>query len=268
MQGFKRILALSVSVFAVLFSAAAADAAPAPGFGEFATCPDVTVDPTITACATNVISSGRLKLGTKDTPITDPIKLVAGINVNGDARVGSFDGGRQRIPGGLIGMTGLDWLRFIYPFNLLQIYAEAQLAGSNPVSNITGDPTLRLKVRLDNALLNNDCYIASDSNPIVLNLTTGTTSPPPPNQPITGQPGTFSMDPNGIIRSTGIRFVDNAFATPAAQNCDLLALNLLVTALVNAQAGLPAPAGTNEAIQNASVAIAGVTSVYPPNGVD
>ena len=270
MRQFTRFALLALSFAAFLVPATAATADVAPGYEEFSDCPDKTVDPTITGCATNVIDGGHLQLGTKDTPISDEIKLTVGLNSATQAVLGSFDGGRRRIPGGLVGITGLDWLTILFPGGLLEIYAEPELAGPNPVVNPAGNPTLSLKVGLDNPLLSNSCYIGSDVNPLVLHLRTGTTNPPPPNQPITGQPGTFSLDPNlpGVIRSTGITFVDNEFAAPAAQNCDLLALNLVVTALVNQQAGLPSPAGTNEAVQEADLALVPVTTIYPPSGIE
>lgn len=266
MKQLKRLLALTAGIAAFLVPAATATAGLAPGYGEFATCPDKAVNNATAACVVTDITSGHLQLGSKDTPITDPIKLVVGITDTGQAVPGSFDGGRQRIPGGLIGMTGLDWLRFIYPFNALQIYAEAELAG--PVTNPLEIIGLPLKVRLDNVLLNNNCFIGSNSNPIQLNLTQGTTSPPPPNTPISGQFGTPTPDPvlANVIRSNGVRLVDNAFAVPGATNCDLLSLNLLVTALVNAQAGLPAAAGTNEAVQEGRLSITTVDTIYPPAG--
>lgn len=270
MRQFKRVALLLLSVATMLVAATTATAATAPGYEEFSDCPDKTVDPTITGCATNTVTGGHLQLGTKDTPLTDPLKLTVGLDGNGEAVIGSFDGGHQRIPGGLVGITGLDWLVNLFPGNLLQVYAAAQLAGPDPVLNPAGDPTISLKVRLENPLLSSTCFIGSDTNPLVLNLTAGTTSPPPPNQPISGQPGTISLDPNlpGVVRSTGITFVDNAFAAPAAQNCDLLALNLVVTTLVNAQAGLPAAAGTNEAVQEAELGLVAIETVFPPNGIE
>ena len=36
-----------------------------------------------------------------------------------------------------------------------------------------------VKVKLDNRLLGSNCYIGSNSSPMVLNLTTGATAPPP-----------------------------------------------------------------------------------------
>jgi hypothetical protein len=263
-----RIAVLAISVAAFLVPASAASAATAPGYEEFSTCPSKTEEPTVEGCVATDVTGGHLRLGSKTTPIEDPIKLMIGLTGDGQPIPGSFDGGSQRIPGGLTGITGLDWLRFLFPFSALQIYAEAELAG--PVTEPLGIIGLPLKVRLHNVLLNNNCYIGSNSNPIQLNLTTGTTDPPPPNTPISGQQGTLSPDPNlpGVIRADDLVFVDNEFSVPGATNCDLLSLNLLVTALVNAQAGLPAAAGLNEAVQESRVSIVPITFVYPPSGFE
>jgi hypothetical protein len=265
---FKLTVALAVCAAAVVVPATTATAATSPGYGAFTGCPDRADNSDIQGCAVISVSGGHLLMGTKDTPIEDPIKMVMSITSDQQTVIGSFDGGRQRIPGGLIGMTGLDWLRFIYPFGLLQIYAEPQLAGTvtNPLDAIG----LPLKVRLDNALLNSNCFIGSNSNPIDLHLTTATTNPQPPNQPITGQPGTLSVDPvlPGVIHSNDIIYVDNEFAAPAATNCDLLGLNLVVTALVNAQAGLPSAAGRNETVQETDLDFGVIQAIYQPNGIE
>lgn len=264
MKQFTRAAALALSVVALLAMAATAAAAPAPGYEEFAGCPDKADNAAITGCNVSTVYSGHLKMGTKDTPISDPIHLIVGYDTNGNGVAGSLDGGLQRIPGGLIGITGLDWLRFIYPLNYLQIYAEPELAGP---TTVFPNVHLPLKVQLHNVLLNNNCYIGANNDPVDLNLTTGTTSPPPPNQPITGASGSGEID-GSIFRITGAQLVDNAFRAPAARNCDLLSLNLLITGLVNLQSGLPSPAGTNEAIQNTNLSVTAIENIYPPNGIE
>ena len=268
MKRLRHAAVFAVSVTAFLAPGTAV-AATAPGYEQFSDCPDRSVNSAITGCAVTEVVSGHLQMGSKDTPIVDPIRLVVGFDVSGNATLGSFDGGRQRIPGGLIGITGLDWLRFIYPLNALQIYAEPELAG--PVTSAFPPIGLPLKVQLHNVLLNNSCYIGANNDPIALNLITGTTAPPPPNQPITGSDATsFAEHPTlpDVFLVGGIKLVDNEFAAPAARNCDLLSLNLLVTGLVNLQSGLPSAAGTNEAIQNVNLTLATTNAVYPPNGIE
>jgi hypothetical protein len=115
-------------------------------------------------------------------------------------------------------------------------------------------------------VLGNNCYVGSNTNPISLNLIIGTTEPPPPNEPITGKGATLDFDEETLITylNDGI-FVDNSFAAPAAQGC-VLNLGLLkvnIDGLVNFQAGLPSPAGTNEAVQEFDVEIADSETVFP-----
>jgi hypothetical protein len=269
MKSLTRVTALAVTIGACLAFAGSASAATSPGYGEFTTCPSKSVDPAITACISNVVDGGHLQLGNTDTPITDPIRLVGALKPGpsgGTFFLGSFDGGTQQVPGGIIGISGLDWLINLFPGNLLKLYAESELAG--PIGSPLVDPfALPLKVKLVNPLLSSNCYIGSNTNPIALNLTKGETNPPPPNVPIRGHSSNLFPDPAlpGVVRSPDNVLVDNAFAAPGATGCGLLGLN---NAVVNYQAGLPSPAGTNEAIQEVDVAIGAVQAVYQPAGIE
>jgi hypothetical protein len=270
MRYLKRLLVLAVAVAAFLISATAATAATAPGYEEFDGCPGKDVNSGITLCATTKVVSGHLQMGSKSVPIVDPLHLSLSVAPPGEVFVGSFDGGRQPIPGGLVGITGLNWLVNLVPANLLKVYARTELAGtpSNPIQ----DPvSLPIKVRLESPLLSRNCYVGSNADPIALNLTKRTTNPPPPNQPISGREGTFFFDPNlpDVVRSLTTRLVDNAFAAPRARGCTLLVPGLgLIDPIVNLQSGLPSPAGTNEAVQNVHIGFAAIEAVYPPTGVE
>jgi hypothetical protein len=131
---------------------------------------------------------------------------------------------------------------------------QIELAG--PITNFTplaaGEnyPVFKLpiKLHLENAFLGPNCYIGSSSAPIVLAPTTGTTAPPSPNKPITGDPGaiTFNNDPNGfgdaIVGFSGATLVDNSFAVPGANGCGPLGL---FNWIVNSLFGLPSAGGNN-----------------------
>jgi hypothetical protein len=269
MQRLKRFALLAAGAAAFAVPIASAQAATEPGYGMFADCPDKADSSAITTCVTSDITGGHLKLGSKDTPITDPLRLVAGLDTNGNTRAAHLNSTRQRIPGGLIGITGLDWLRFFYPFDALQVYAEPQAAGVP--SGLASQPiNLPLKVRLHNPILSSTCFIGSNTSPISLHLISGTTSPPLPNLPITGSNGTVVSNPAAPNAAfiQGVKLVDNSFAAPAAQGCDLLGFNLVVTALVNATSGLPSPAGTNEATQTGNLAISDIESIFGPDGIE
>jgi hypothetical protein len=270
MRYVMRVAVLAMAVAGVLMSAATALAATAPGYEEFDDCPGRGVNADISLCAVTKVSGGHLQMGSKTVPITDPITLAESVAPPANIFVGRFDGGRQVVPGGLVGITGLDWLTNVFPATLLKLYARSELAGtpSNPIQ----DPvTLPLKVRLESPLLSNNCYVGSNADPIVLNLTQHATNPPPPNQPINGTPGNLIADPvlPNVFRLEDAVVVDNAFAAPRARGCTLLLPGLgLIDPIVNLQAGLPSPAGTNEAVQHVDVGLAEIQSVYPPDGIE
>lgn len=170
---------------------------------------------------------------------------------------------KQEVPGGVIGLTGLDWLVNFLKADALKLYGVTELAGTP--SNFTFTTvTLPIKVHLINPVLGNSCYVGSTSSPITLKLTTGATEPPPPNESISGEEGAFSEE-NEIAYFKHGKYVDNSFAVPAASGCTLTLLGFIPASLdsvVNSVSGLPAAAGTNEAIQNLDIAIALQETVY------
>ena len=100
-----------------------------------------------------------------------------------------------------------------------------------------------------NPFLGNNCYIGSNSQPINLNFTTATTSPPPPNKSISGFPGTLTENPSGtVVTLSGGRLVDNSFAAPGANGCGGILFSWAVDPFVNEIVGVPSPAGTNSAV--------------------
>jgi hypothetical protein len=264
----KRIgLAMSAAVMAVAASAGPASAAPAPGYEQFNGCPDV---PDLYLCVKATIDGGHLKLGATDTPISSPIVLNGGVPADGGPMVFTSQGGltspRLRVPGGLTGLTGLTWLENLFPFDALKVYARAELAG--PASDPTQSPvSLPLKIKLENPLLSKNCYIGSNADPIRLNLTTGTTTPPAGTAPISGTDPSFDFDPaypQTVFNFSNGRFVDNAFSAPKAKNCTLLVNSLgLIDPIVNLRAGLPSPAGNNVADFTFDAVAADPTAVYP-----
>jgi hypothetical protein len=142
------------------------------------------------------------------------------------------------VPGGLLGIE--------LPIGLNRVAATAELAG--PSSSIhfqllTQEITMPIKLRLSNPLIGSNCHIGTNSNPVMLHLTTGTTSPPPPNRPISGRPGTISFEPEtGIIFVRGTVDVDNSFSVPGASGCGGLGL---IDLLIDAKLQIPSAAGNN-----------------------
>ena len=105
-----------------------------------------------------------------------------------------------------------------------------------------------MKIKLSNVFLGSSCYVGSEANPVILNLTTGTTSPPEPNKPIKGSKGELKFEYEGaLVVLSGGSLVDNAFSAPEATGCGA-PFSALVDKLVDSVFGVPAAAGENTAI--------------------
>jgi hypothetical protein len=226
---------------------------PKPGYTQFAGCPSPTENPNVLQCTRTVIDGGHFQMGTKDVPIKNPITLSGGIQFDGTV-VATAKGGLapvpQQVPGGIIGLTGLDWLVDFLNIEQLKLYATTELAGSPTIK--AGILSMPIRVHLTNPALGSNCYVGTFASPINLKLTVGTTSPPAPNKPITGFAGVPKFDPaTGILKQENGKYVDNSFAAPGASGCVLTIgfIPISINGLVNSQSGLPSPAGTNETIQ-------------------
>jgi hypothetical protein len=260
----------ALAAAAVLASAAWA-ATPAPGYAQFAGCPSPAENAASTACFRTVINGGYFQMGNKNVPITNPITLSGGIDPVTGVVSASPSGGmtptKQKVPGGVVGLTGLTWLLELLGSNALTLYAVTELAGVPNIKPGFGEVRLPIKVHLINSVLGNNCYVGSAANPMNLNLTTRTTSPPPPNVPITGKEPTFSFTESPeIFHFEDGAFVDNSFAAPGASGCVLTLFGFIpvsINGLVNEQSGLPAPAGTNATEQKFDQEIANQANVYP-----
>jgi hypothetical protein len=256
---------LAIALFAPL---AQAKEEPQPGFTQFRGCPRPE-EKVMVFCVRSDVLGGHLKMGKKDVPIEKPLKLTGGTNGEFGEFTANSEGGlskvQQKVPGGVLGLTGLTWLLEFFGSEALTLYAVTELAGIP--SNFTfSTVTLPIKVHLEtpSGVLGKNCYIGSVTSPIVLNNTTGTTNPPPPNKPITGKEGEFSEENEIAYFKNGI-YVDNAFSVPGASGCTLTLFGFIPISLnsfVNSQSGLPSAAGNNEAEQKINIEIALQESVY------
>ena len=264
------MLVIAIAAFTMMFASAAHAVKPKPPYEQFAGCPSKAEAASVSSCLRAVVKSGHFQMGTKDVPITDPIVITGGV----DEELGNFkfnaEGGmkpsKQKVPGGVVGLTGLTWLLEILGSEALTLYAETQAVGL-PIFEGVNNITLPIRVHLINGTLGNNCYVGSPTNPITLHLTTGTTSPPPPNVPISGKLGVVTFDPTTeILKITGTKYVDNSFSAPGASGCVLTLFGFIpisINGLVNTQSGLPSASGKNETIQNTDTEVAEVGLVYP-----
>jgi hypothetical protein len=260
-----------MAAFAILASAAPLGQAstPAPGYDQFAGCPSPDENAAITGCLRSVVTGGHFEMGNKKVPISKPMTLTGGVEVELKGFDHNSKGGlvpvKQLVPGGIVGLTGFDWLVNFLHIESLKLYAVTELAGT-PEAGIA-DLSLPVKIHLINPVLGSKCYVGSDTNPVVLNMTTGTTSPPLPNKPISGTFPEIGFDvENSVGTITGGRYVDNSFAAPGASGCTLTLFGFIpvsINGVVNFASDLPAPAGTNETVQTIDTEIVDRNFVYP-----
>jgi hypothetical protein len=247
-----------------------ASGATAGDFDRFANCP--VNDATVVTCVHSEVNTGSFVLGSKNVPIDQTIVLQGGLTATG-GWVNPVNGApalsepELNVPGGILGIPGAEGA-------VLGVKAIAKLRGT-PIMSIAnfGHRTgvaleLPIRIQQKNWALSSDCSIGSTSNPVVLKLTTGTTAPPSPNSPVSGGIGTVSGEAGfKILKYAGIRLVDNSFAAPKAQWCDLFGTNGLVTLAVNGSVGLPAAGGKNTADMGGDLRISSKVNVKAGLGI-
>jgi hypothetical protein len=272
MKKFLRPLAIAAAAAGIsaLTAGSALAAAPTGDFAPFQYCPYTNT--AVLSCLASTSSTGSFKFGNTTVPVSSPVTFQGGytfslatLGTTFYPAVGADTLSKTplNVPGGLLGLVnpggfgGLLEQAFEHAISFANgVTATAELAGTaqfNFLNNaLASGPTLTLPIRihLENPFLGPNCYIGTTANPVTLNLTNGTTTPPAGTAPITGARGTNTTNSDGSVLTTaGVSLVDNAFAVPAATNCGYTFLDKpLITAAVNLKEGLPAAAGQNSAI--------------------
>lgn len=265
------IAATLVAAMLVPSQALAQSHNPTGEFAQFAECP--LNNPAVEFCVYSESDGGFFQMGSKTVPLKNPVILQGGLELgeagetlfvaaaNGD----TLSKTPQPVPGGLLGVVAPEWwpgwLQTWFNDHIDEgftgVTATVELAA--PAAEVvinTGNLLfeegialgLPVKIKLSNPLLGNNCYIGSDSNPVQIDFTTGTTEPPPPNEPISGAAGEPHVNEEGtLITLSGGQLVNNSFGAPEADGCGGI-FSFFIDPLVNSLVGLPAPAGTNTAI--------------------
>lgn len=257
------------AVVGALVLAPAALSAPHHPTGEFEQFGDCPLSrASITDCISSVTSGGTFTLGSKAVPIKNPVTLQGGFEGGGEEIkfFGAEDGNTlsktpQVVPGGLAGLIKCEEISNVLLRLVCQATLENGVTGVNatlelaaPATSIQLNTTnllfeqgtalqLPVKVHLENPFLGSSCYVGSNSSPIVVPLTTGTSGS------LHGTAGAFTA--NGaftLLTFTGTRLVDNTFSAPAATGCGGAVAELLIDPILNAMAGLPAGSGKNSAV--------------------
>jgi len=245
----------------------------------------------IAICVASSSPNGSIKLGKMETTATGATDMQFALVTSGDGTFTAIspEGGAilsepTKVKGGLLNIScgeGPDPLAIraicrtlIEDSPLNKVTATVESAG--PISDFDllaglseGLPilTLPVKIKLNNPLLGNNCYIGSNENPIVLQ---------PANTDLTNVQVLFgSFDPltgeeaddgeMGLIGLSGAIQGDSDFEVPKAKGCGLL--NIFDGA-INQRVGLPAAAGVSELVLNdASTSMIGINdpTPYAPN---
>lgn len=274
-------LALMVPL-AALTTAPSALATPKGPYEVFKNCPASTIAKISeeSLCLYGLTTSGKFAIKKTTVPINQTITLQSGAIPLGEGVYAlepatngeSLSKTELNVPGGLLDLINCEEIKgegffekaeratckAIFENKTTGVTATTEIVANehNPAILNLGHLifaegtalTLPVRVHLKNPFLGNNCYIGSESNPIELQLTTGTTSPPKPNEPITGNTGTFTEE-SLILTIHENTLVDNAWSAPSTEGCgELLTIKGFLDSLVNTKLGLPSTAGNNTAI--------------------
>lgn len=264
-------------------------------FTKFQYCPYKTAE--VARCLYSVTNGGEVVLGSKKVPIEKEVVLQGGYTEPNEeegkpefmmAKFFAATNGitlskaAQNVPGGLLGIVPEEkspalvkaLIKFFFENKLTGVTSTLELAKSATDIRISENHLaeglgvalkMPVKVHLENPFLGKNCFVGSSSSPITFELTTGTTSPPEPNKPISGKVGEVSfLEKARILKITNNELVDNKWSAPAASGCGGI-ISFLVNPIINGQIGLPAASGKNTAILKNTVMTTPAESVLTNN---
>ena len=276
------VLVLIAASLLALALAAPALAAPTGDFEVFSQCP--TGNPELTFCFYGTSTGGEFDINGTKVPIKETVTLQGGSILNEETGAETFVDATgetlsrtpQQVPGGLLGIIAPESLpkavqeiiNKLVSEGLAGVTATAELVSTPAISrrNLLAEEEVALalpvRIKLSNTLLGNKCYIGSKSNPVKLQLTTGLTSPPPPNEPISGRADTSIelKDEFQLVVIRGNKLVDNSYSVPGVSGCGGL-LSLVLDPAIDLKLGLPAAAGKNAAILESNLENATASAV-------
>jgi hypothetical protein len=291
-----RAIAKSCSMYAAICTAAiaslsltaTADAVehhPKGEYAPFADCP--LSNASTNSCIVATTEGGEFIVGKERVPIVNPITLQGGVHQSSESSfsfIGAEDGNTlsktpQKVPGGLAGLVRCNEISNFIERVACELTFENGVTGVNATTELAAPASsigihilnlveahgtalsLPVKVHLENPFLGSNCYIGSNSHPVVIEFTTGTTNPPPPNTPITANIGELEVNgPGTIVILKKNVLVNNSFGAPGAEGCGGL-FSFLIDPIVNSKLGIPSAAGHNTAILKGTLKTADAEAV-------
>jgi hypothetical protein len=216
-------------------------------------------------CLSSSAASGTFTIG-ETTLTTGATDLQLGLLNRGGTyttvapAAGTVVGDSVDIPGGLLGLMCPSAIPFVTqicqqlannPLN--RVTATIQSAGAPTDFSLaagvgTGQPimTLPVKIKLDNIFLGSNCYIGTNSNPILLKPA-NLSKPTAKVVRFTADGTPSATGEMGYLSTSGASQGDSTFAVPKSSGCGLLGI---LSGAVDLKQGLPSPAGENNLVLN------------------
>ena len=228
----RRISVGTAAVLATLGLASApasAENAYVPSEADFAACPAKPAGATSWTCYSATVLDGTIDIGAVRVKVDSPVRLVTAqgklADGTGVARLGALDGGELTVQTPLPGTP-------LYIQDLTGTKVKIQATGQ--VSPGTTMPReFGVKFRFTHPLISSNCWVGTDSNPIMLKPVIGLALPELRNN----------------LLMLKVWTTDNTFALPKASGCGLIPGGLIDLA-VNDRFNLPNNAGDNKASWN------------------
>jgi hypothetical protein len=257
--------------------ASAASHHPTGEYAQFAECPLNRA--TITDCIYSLSNGGFFTVGKKTVPLKNPVTLQGGYEGGGsEIKFFGAENGQtlsktpQPVPGGLLGITApkwwpksvQEWFNNLINEGFTGVNAIVELAA--PATSITlntealleqsgtalGLPT---KIKLENAILGNNCYVGSNSKPVQIDFTTGKSGS------VEGAVGEVTFNEAfTIVTISGGKLVNGTFAAPGASGCGGI-FSFFIDPLVNEVLGIPSASGKNVAVLEGKLQDAAASAV-------
>jgi hypothetical protein len=238
---------------------------PQGEFAQFAECPLNNAN--VTECIYSLTNGGSFTVGKKTVPLTNPTTLQGGAYENeagGVTFVGAENGDTlsktpQPVPGGLVGVTApkwwpkfvQDWFNNLISEGFTGVNATVELAA--PASSIQLSTQnfvnqegialgLPVKVHLENLILGNNCYLGSNSKPVQIDFTTGSSGS------LEGSFGEINFNEAfTLVTISGGKLVNGTFEAPGVSGCGGI-FSIFVDPLVDTVLGTPSASGKNTAV--------------------
>lgn len=287
MRALSRQLAAVVFAFVLCLSLAAqAPAASHHPKGEYAPFDECPLSiKTLSDCVYSVSSKGGFAVGPANLSLYTPLILQGGfegvsnqIKFRGAENGETLSNDPQPLAGLLEARPPLaSWPKFLRDWFNTGVEKEAHIGASvytelaAPASEIKLNTEnllfeegtvlgLPLKIRLENELLGDHCYVGSDAKPIELKYTSGKSGA------LKGDPGSQAFNSSYRMSTTsGVRLVDGTFAVPRAEGCGGLFSNF-VDPLIDSIFELPSPPGKSGAVLEGTLKDAQAEAVRESEG--